>query len=108
MQLNKAAEQKAKSLIESKQYVRESDWSEANPDADAENAYLDRHGWEMYGEWHLGIHEEESEETKGRFGFPYGDFRRVHQAGLVAAKQRAAQQGYNDIEEAADRLLELM
>ena len=108
MQLNKAAEEKATALIKSRQYVKDSDWSEAQPSTDEENDYLEKHGWDDYGQWHLGIHEEESKETKGRFGFPYGDFRRVHHAGLIAAKQRAAQQGYDDVEKAADRLLALL
>ena len=108
MELNEAAEQKATDLIKSRQYVKDSDWSEAQPSTDEENDYLEKHGWDDYGQWHLGIHENESKETKGRFGFPYGDFRRVHHAGLIAAKQRAAQQGYDAIEQAADRLLALL
>ncbi len=108
MKLNKAAEKKAKDLIDSHQYVKDSDWSEAQPSTDKENDYLEDHGWEAYSEWHLGIHDDESKETKGRFGFPYGDFRRLHHAGLIAIKQRAAQQNYDDIEQAADRLLKQM
>ena len=108
MKLNKAAEAKARQLIQSHQYVKDSDWSEAQPSTEAENDYLDDHSWDDYAAWHLGIHEDASKETKGRFGFPYGDFRRVHHAGLTAAKQRAAQQGYDDIEQAADRLLQLL
>ena len=108
MELNKAAEEKATDLIKSRQYVKESDWSQAQPSTDEENDYLEKHGWDDYSQWHLGIHEDESKETKGRFGFPYGDFRRVHHAGLIAAKQRAAQQGYDDVEKAADRLLALL
>ncbi|WP_116105927.1 hypothetical protein [Lewinella sp. IMCC34191] len=106
MKLNKEAEKKARDLIDANQYVKDSDWSEAQPGTDEENDFLDRHGWDDYALWHLGIHDEESKETKGRFGFPYGDFRRVHHSGLIAIKQRAAQQHYTDIEEAADRLLE--
>ena len=108
MQLNKAAEKKAASLIEAGQYVKDSDWSEAQSSTQEENDYLERHDWDDYGAWHLGIHDEKGKETKGRFGFPYGDFRRVHHSGLIAVKQRAAQQGYDAIEKAADRLLELM
>ncbi|PPK88191.1 hypothetical protein CLV84_1156 [Neolewinella xylanilytica] len=106
MKLNKAAEHMAADLIDKRQYVKDSDWSEAQPSADEENDFLDRHGWDDYADWHLGIHDEESEETKGRFGFPFGDFRRVHHSGLIAIKQRAAQQHYDGIEQAADRLLQ--
>ncbi len=106
MKLNKAAEEKARSLIDAQQYVKDGDWSADQPTTEDENGFLERHDWRAYGDWHLGIHEEHSEETKGRFGFPYGDFRRVHHSGLIAVKQRAAQQGYDDIEAAADRLLD--
>ena len=108
MKLNKEAEEKARSMIKSGQYVKESDWSEAQPTTEDENDYLERHSWKDYGEWQLGIHDDSSKQTKSRYGFPYGDFSRVHRSGLVAVKQRAAQQTYTDIEKAADRLLKLL
>lgn len=108
MKLNKAAVQKAKDLIRKNQYVKESEWSQAQPDSNEGNEYLDRHGWEEYGQWHLGIHEQESEETKSRYGFPIGDFQRLHRSGLIAAKQRAAQNDYAEVEKAADELLQML
>jgi hypothetical protein len=69
---------------------------------------LDRHDWKAYGEWYLGLDAEASEETKERHSFPYGDFRRVHRSGLIAAKQRASQYGHEEVEKAADALLELL
>ena len=108
MRLNQAGRSKAKSMIESSQYVLDSSWTEANPSADEENAYLENHSWTDFGEWHLGIDETAADEIKDRHGFPYGDFRRVHRSGLIAAKQRAAQNDYGDIEQAADALLSLL
>jgi hypothetical protein len=108
MKLNDAGRRKAKAMIESSQYVLDSSWGEANPSADEENAYLEAHSWAEFGEWHLGIDETAAEETKDRYGFPYGDFRRVHRSGLSTAKQRAAQNNYADIEQAADALLSLL
>ena len=108
MKLNEAGRRKAKSMIESSHYVLDSSWGEANPSANEENAFLESHSWAEYGEWHLGIDESAAEETKDRYGFPYGDFRRVHRSGLIAAKQRAAQNDYTDIEQAADTLLTLL
>jgi hypothetical protein len=96
---------KARSLIESRQYDRETPWSEAAPSADEENAQIDRHGYGGYGEWHLAIDTDAAEETKDRYGFPYGDFRRVNRAALIHAKQRASQNGHKAVEEAADELL---
>lgn len=108
MKVNDKAVKKAKSLIKNHQYVKDSDWSEAQASADEENDFLDRHGWDGYSEWFLAIDKEGSEETKSRYNFPYGDFRRVHRSGLIAAKQRAGQYDYDDIEKAADDLLELL
>ncbi len=108
MKVNQSAIDHAKHLIEENQYVLESDWSEAQPSTDEENAQLDRHGWAGFGEWFLAIDADASEETKGRYKFPYGDFRRVHRDGLIAAKQRAAQNDYADVEAAEDELLELL
>jgi hypothetical protein len=53
----------ARRLIESRQYVLQSDWGEAQPNAETENRYLESHGWEEYGAWHLGLTEGASDET---------------------------------------------
>jgi hypothetical protein len=103
--VNKPGVEKARQLIDAHQYVRESSWSDAAPSADEENADIDRHDWAQYGEWHLAIDTEASEETKDRFGFPFGDFRRVHRSALITAKVRAAQNDHDDIAAAADDLL---
>lgn len=52
------------------------------------------------------VRREASEDTKGRYAFPFGDFSRLNRSGLMSAKQRAAQYEHKEIEEAADRLLE--
>ncbi|MFW5940490.1 MAG: hypothetical protein ACOCXI_01725 [Chloroflexota bacterium] len=108
MKVNEQAVTKAKELIKEHQYDKESDWSEAQPSADEESTFLERHDWNEYGKWFLAIDTGASEETKDRYNFPYGDFRRVHRDGLIAAKQRAAQYDHADIEKAADDLLQLL
>jgi hypothetical protein len=108
VQLNEAGRRKARNMIESSQYILDSSWSEANPSADQENAFLETHSWAEYGEWHLGIDETAAQETKDRYGFPYGDFRRLHRSGLIAAKQRAAQNDFASVERAAEELLSLL
>lgn len=108
MKVNKDAVNKAKSLINHHQYVLDSDWSEAQSSTDDENDFLERHDWAEYGQWYLAIDTGATEETKDRHNFPYGDFRRVHRSGLIAAKQRAAQNDYSEIEKAVDDLLKLL
>ncbi|GAC1372091.1 MAG: hypothetical protein NVS3B25_33280 [Hymenobacter sp.] len=86
----------------------EGHWSQHNPDSAAENTFLKKHEMEEYANWHLGLDRTKGADTKGRYKFPYGDFKTVHRDGLLAAKERAAQQGYHDIEKAADELLGLL
>lgn len=104
--LNKAAVAKAKQLIDAHQYVLDSKWGEAQPSTSDETADVDRHDWDQYAEWHLGLKDGENDDTKGRYGFVYGDFRRVHRSGLIAAEQRAAEWDHTDIEHAARDLLQ--
>ena len=86
--VNERALEKARRLIESRQYVLNSTWGEVQPKAEAENAYLASHSWAEYGEWHLGLTEGAPEETKAHYAFVYGDFRRLHRTGLIACHYR--------------------
>jgi hypothetical protein len=108
MIVNKEAVNKAKELIQKHQYVLDSQWSEAQPSADDENDFLERHGWREYGKWFLALDQEARPETKEHHNFPYGSFRRVHRSGLIAAKQRAAQNDYDEIAAVAGELLQLL
>jgi hypothetical protein len=105
-QVNDAAVAKARSLIDASQYVLESDWGEAQPDAEAANAFLETHSWEEYAQWHLGLTEGANDGTKARYAFVYGDFRRVHRTGLIACVYRAAQWRHKKVELAAHDLLQ--
>jgi len=104
--VNPAARLRAQQLIRARQYVLDSDWSSVQPRADAENAFLERHSWEEYGAWHLGLTDGAGDETKGRYAFVYGDFRRIHRTGLIACVYRAAEWRHKDIELAAHELLQ--
>ena len=104
--LNQEAVEHAHNLIKGRQYERESDWSEAQPSAEVENNFIDENGWEAFAKWHLAYDTEASEETKNCYKFPFGDFNELHRSALVAAKQRAGSEDYNEIQSAADRLLE--
>jgi hypothetical protein len=104
--LNKDAVTHARRLIDAKQYVLDSDWGESQPDASAQNAYLDGHSWDDYADWHLGLTDGATDETKARYAFVYGDFKRVHRTGLIACVYRAAEWRHKDIELAAHELLQ--
>jgi hypothetical protein len=106
--VNDRAIAKAKRLIQGRQYVLNSDWGDVQPNARDENAFLKSHSWDEYGEWHLGLTEGASEETKARYAFVYGDFRRLHRTGLIACHYRAAEWRHKEIELAAHELLQLL
>jgi hypothetical protein len=104
--LNQQAVEHAQNLIKGRQYERNSDWSEAQPSAEEENKFIDENGWDAFAKWHLAYDTEASGETKSRYKFPFGDFRKLHRSALIAAKQRAGSEDYNKVQSAADRLLE--
>jgi len=104
--VNPQAVARARQLIDARQYVLNSDWGEKQPKADDENAYLKSHSWDDYACWHLGLTEGATDETKARYAFVYGDFRRVHRSGLIACIYRAAEWRHKEVELAAHALLQ--
>jgi hypothetical protein len=104
--VNPKAVARARQLIDARQYVLDSDWGDAQPRADDENAYLEAHTWEEYAAWHLGLTDGAEDETKARYAFVYGDLRRVHRTGLIACVYRASEWRHKDIELAAHELLQ--
>ncbi len=106
--VNKTAVAHCRRLIEAKQYVLDSDWGDVQPNAEAQNAYLDKHSWDDYAGWHLGLTEGANDETKARYAFVYGDLRRVHRTGLIACVYRASEWRHKDVELAAHDLLQLL
>ncbi len=104
--LNKRAVAHARKLIDARQYVLNGDWGEDAPVADDENAFLRTHSWAEYAEWHLGLTDGASDETKARYAFVYGDLRRVHRTALIACVYRASEWRHKAIELAAHDLLQ--
>lgn len=106
--VNPDAVARCRELIEKKQYVLDSDWGSVQPGADAQNAFLQRHSWEEYAAWHLGLTEGAADETKARYAFVYGDLRRVHRTALIACVYRASEWRHKEVELAAHDLLQLL
>lgn len=104
--VNPVGVEAARARIDARQYVLDSDWGEVQPDAAAQNDYLERHTWEEYAGWHLGLTEGPGDETKARYAFVCGDFRRVHRSGLIACIYRAAEWRHKAVERAAYDLLQ--
>jgi hypothetical protein len=106
--VNKHAVSHARALIEGRQYVVRSDWGDVQPRAEDQDAYLASHTWDEYAAWHLGLTDGARDETKGRYAFVFGDFRRVHRTGLIACHYRAAEWDHKEIELAAHALLQAL
>ena len=104
--VNKDAVAQARKLIDAGKYDDTTEWSDAAPSADDGNAEIEKHGYEGFANWHLAVDPDASEETKGRYAFPYGDYALVNRAALIHGKQRAAQNDHGAIEKAAGDLLD--
>jgi hypothetical protein len=107
--LNERAVERARELIDARQYVLDRTRTHPpvlQPRAAEENAFLESHSWEEYAAWHLGLTDGAADGTKARYGFVYGDFRRVHRSGIIACHYRAAEWRHKAIELAAHELLQ--
>jgi hypothetical protein len=105
-EVNSDAVAHARRMIDGRQYVLDSDWGEVQPTAEDENRYLERHSWEEYARWHLGLTDGAKDDTKARYAFVLGDLRRIHRSGIIACHYRAAEWRHKAIELAAHDLLQ--
>ena len=106
--LNRRAVAHARRLIDARQYVLNSEWGDVQPTAADENQFLRTHRWDEFALWHLGLTTGAADETKARYAFAFGDFRRVHRSGIIACHFRAAEWRHKEIELAAHRLLQYL
>jgi hypothetical protein len=108
IKVNMAALERAKMLINHGHIIADGKgaWREQQPSRAQENEFIQQRGFEEYAKWHLGIDERHGQNTKARYKFPYGDFENVHRSALLAAKSRARQYGYAEIENATIELIE--
>jgi ATP-dependent protease ClpP protease subunit len=101
--LNGAGETFAHAQIAAGKVNKSASWSFS---ADDGNALLG--DWTNYGKHHLGVDPAEPVATKAHYKYPFAKGDTVYRSGLIAAKQRAAQQGATDIENAAGRLIDMI
>jgi hypothetical protein len=110
IKLDQIAFESCKELIQRGHVIidKKGAWGRHQPSLDEENEFIRLHGFEEYAKWHLGIDEGRPEATKARYKFPCGDFKNVHRCAVLAVKSRAAQYNYDEIEQAASDLLQLI
>ena len=76
----------------------DSDWGKVQPRARDQNAFLKSHSWDEYARWHLALTDGAADQTKARYAFAYGDFRRLHRMGIIACQYRAAERRHKAVE----------
>jgi len=106
LKLNQEAYDHATQLIEEGKVVRDGRdaWGEHQVSAQAEDEFIQTHGFEEYGKWHLAVDDKKPANSKARYKHPCGDFQQVHLCALITAEGRAGQMKHYDIETAAARL----
>lgn len=106
VKLSQRAFEHAQVLIKNLECVLDdrSKWHLHKPSHELENRFIEKYGMAEYARWHLGEDDEESEDTKARYKFPYGDFKKVHRCAVLSAESRSGQYHYKDIEMAAAHL----
>ena len=100
----------AKQLINEGRVVTDEriDWRDHRPDADKQDAYISAMGAQRYGDWHLGIDDQEPEGSKSRYHYLFGDFSDLHRCALLDIQVEADNMFYGDIEIAAATLISLL
>lgn len=101
--LNEKGVSNAEKLIKAGKVDKDSSWSFSAEDG---NAILGDNDWAEYSKWFLAVDPEATDETKAKYHYPYGKNGKVYRSGVIAVKQRAAQQGEDDVEKAASDLLD--
>jgi hypothetical protein len=110
VEINQRGFEHAKQLISEGRAVADErgDWRDHRPDADKQDAYMLVMGAERYGDWHLGIDDQQPEGSKSRYHFLFGDFSDLHRCALFDVQDAADILFYGDIEIAAAALISLL
>ena len=110
VEINQRGFEHAKQLISEGRAVADErgDWRDHRPGADKQDAYMSAMGAERYGDWHLGIDDQEPEGSKSRYHFLVGDFSDLHRCALFEIQDAADNFFYGDIEIAAATLISLL
>src|SRR5262249_39244152 len=102
--LNGAGRSFASSKIASGDVNKSASWSFSAQDG---NALLGPNGtdWTNYSRHHLGMDSSAPDQTKARYKYPFAKAGTVYRSGLIAVRQRAAQQGDDAVFAAAGSLI---
>lgn len=107
VQVNAAAVQFARELVETGKYRINSVWKDNKPSAAAVEAFAAAQGAETTARWHLAIDLDAPPEAPERLLYPIGDFVNIHDTALRAAKSRGEADGQPALAAAAEDILDL-
>ncbi len=108
LKLNAKAVEYAKQMIQQGRIDTQGDWASNQPTAQSENDFLADNDYDAYGNWFLGENSDANPDTKERYEFPIGNFKKIFRSGLIAAEQRAGQYHHEEIKAAAKELLDML
>ena len=103
--LNSKGYDNAISLIKDGKYNIDSDWDFTAADG---NELLGDDNWSEYERWFLAYDSEAEEETKSRYGYPFGKNGEVYRKALIATRQYAGRFKLDAIFDAAGKLIEMI
>ncbi len=103
--LNSKGYDNAVSLTKEGKYNIDSDWDFTAADG---NALLGDDNWSEYERWFLAYDSEAEEETKSRYGYPFGKNGEVYRKALIATRQYAGRFKLDAIFDAAGKLIEMI
>lgn len=108
LKLNQEGFAHAKKLISEGKTDLSTKWSSGEPTTQSTNEFLSSHNFKEYGKWFLAINQNEPENSKAHYEFPYGNFSKLLREGVIAAEHRAGQYHHTEIEAAAKQLLQMI
>ena len=107
VKLNQEALSPAKGFLRRDEIIHDDrdDWSEHAPSTDETNIFIDKHGMAEYEKRYLDEDTDQTEGTRGRYLFPYGDFKKLHRCAVISGESRVGQYGHPSIKTAIKKLL---
>ena len=103
--LNSKGYDHAESLIKEGKYNIDSDWGFTAADG---NELLGDDNWGEYARWFLAYDSEAEEDTKSRYGYPFGKNGEAYRKALIATRQYAGRFKLDAIFDAAGKLIEMI
>ena len=103
--LNSKGYDHAESLIKEGKYNIDSDWEFTAADG---NELLGDDNWGEYARWFLAYDSEAEEDTKSRYGYPFGKNGEAYRKALIATRQYAGRFKLDAIFDAAGKLIEMI